>query len=299
MGSLIGSPANLLLIGALDLYNVPGREQISFLNWFFWSVPLVIIFTTVAWALIITFGVSKAMHGVTAPVDNMNGPLRLSPDQKRGGQLFLFFVAFWILEGILKGLWPLFNDLEPYVCGGFFVYFVYLTFVKPSGIQRAPLLRLQDMINGLPKRGLLFLAVVIVLIPTIRGFQWDRHAASLFSELMHPETSPFFVFLGTTLGVIFLTEFFSNTVVSTAFFSIAYFTAPAYGMASLILMIAVSVASTCAFMTPIATPCNALAFGEMKKTSLGSMLLFGLPLNVAGALLITLWLQFVIPLVYL
>jgi len=59
MGSLIGSPANLLLIGALDLYRVPGREQISFLNWFIWSVPLVISFTAVAWALLATFGVPK------------------------------------------------------------------------------------------------------------------------------------------------------------------------------------------------------------------------------------------------
>jgi sodium-dependent dicarboxylate transporter 2/3/5 len=51
-------------------------------------------------------------------------------------------------------------------------------------------------------------------------------------------------------------------------------------------------------MTPIATPCNALAFGEMKKTSLGKMLALGLPLNIVGALLITLWLQFIIPFVY-
>jgi hypothetical protein len=36
----------------------------------------------------------------------------------------------------------------------------------------------------------------------------------------------------------------------------------------------------------------------MKKTSLRKMLILGFPLNIIGALLITLWLQFVIPLVY-
>lgn len=34
MASLIGSPANLILLGVLDLYHVPGREQITFFNWF-------------------------------------------------------------------------------------------------------------------------------------------------------------------------------------------------------------------------------------------------------------------------
>ena len=298
MGSLIGSPANLLLIGALDLYNVPGREQISFLNWFFWSVPLVVLFVATAWGLIVTFGVSKQMQGVAANLDDMAGSPGLSLDQKRGGQLFVLFVAFWILEGILRALWPVFARIEPYVCVGYFVLFVHLTFVKPWGQKRAPLLRLKHMVSGLPKRGLVFLGVVILLIPVIRGFQLDQRAAAFFSDLIRPGTSAFLVFFGITLSVIFLTELLSNTVVSTAFFSIAFFAAPIHDMAPLILMIAVSIASTCAFMTPVATPCNALAFGEMKSTSLGKMLVLGLPLNIIGALLITLWLQFVIPFVY-
>ena len=287
-----------MLIGALDLYNVPGREQISFLNWFFWSVPLVVLFVATAWGLIVTFGVSKQMQGVAANLDGMAGSLGLSLDQKRGWQLFVLFVAFWILEGILRALWPVFARIEPYVCVGFFMLFVHLTFVKPWGRQRAPLLRLKHMVSGLPKRGLVFLGVVILLIPVIRGFQLDQRAAAFFSDLIRPGASAFLVFFGITLSVIFLTELLSNTVVSTAFFSIAFFAAPIHDMAPLILMIAVSIASTCAFMTPIATPCNALAFGEMKSTSLGKMLVLGLPLNIIGALLITLWLQFVIPLVY-
>jgi sodium-dependent dicarboxylate transporter 2/3/5 len=287
-----------LLIGALDLYSVPGREQISFLNWFFWSVPLVIVFSATAWCLVANFGVSKQVQGVAANLSGMAGPSGLSLNQKRGGQLFVFFITFWILEGVLRALWPVFAPAEPYVCGGFFVLFLYLAFVKPWGQKEAPLLRLKNMTSGLPKRGLIFLAVVLLLIPVIREFHLDRHAAAFFSDLIRPGTSIFLVFFGITLGVIFLTELLSNTVVSTAFFSIAYFAAPTHGVAPLILMIAVSIASTCAFMTPIATPCNALAFGEMKKTSLGKMLALGLPLNIVGALLITLWLQFIIPFVY-
>jgi sodium-dependent dicarboxylate transporter 2/3/5 len=100
------------------------------------------------------------------------------------------------------------------------------------------------------------------------------------------------------LGVIFLTEVFSNTLVSAAFFLLAYQLAQSHGADPLPLMVTVSVASTCAFMTPIATPCNALAFGEMRGTSLGAMLGLGALLNVLGALLVALWLGAVLPLVY-
>jgi sodium-dependent dicarboxylate transporter 2/3/5 len=258
----------------------------------------VIAFAAVAWALIATFGVRKTMQGTVAGLYGIQGYSGLSLEQKLGGLLFVFFVVFWISEGILKELLPLFVRYELYICIGFFMLFIYLTFLKPLGEGGAPILRLKHTVRGLPKRGILFLCIVALIIPVIRLFQLDKHAAGVFSAFIRPEASVFFVFFGTTLGVIFLTEVLSNTVVSTAFFPIVYFTSTAYNIPPLILMIAVSIASTCAFMTPIATPCNALAFGEMKGTSLGRMLVLGFPLNIIGALLITLWLQFVIPLVY-
>jgi solute carrier family 13 (sodium-dependent dicarboxylate transporter), member 2/3/5 len=298
MGSLVGSPANLLLIGALDLYKVPGREQISFLNWFFWSVPLVLFFVAVAWVLVAAFLVNSKVQGVAADLNGIKGSLRLSADQRKGVLLFVFFVSFWLLEGTLRGLWPSFARYQPYASICFFLIFVYGTFVRPCSERGTPFLRSGDVIRGLPKRGLFFLAAVVLLIPVIRGVGLDQYVACLFSDLIRPKTSAFLVFFITTLGVIFLTEFLSNTLVSTAFFPIAYFAAPTQNISPLILMMAVSIASTCAFMTPIATPCNALAFGEMKKTSLTTMILLGLPLNILGGLLITLWLRFVIPWVY-
>ncbi len=51
-------------------------------------------------------------------------------------------------------------------------------------------------------------------------------------------------------------------------------------------------------MTPVATPTNALAFGEMRGASLRAMLLLGFVLNVAGAVILTGWLSWVLPRVY-
>jgi len=51
-------------------------------------------------------------------------------------------------------------------------------------------------------------------------------------------------------------------------------------------------------MTPVATPTNALAYGEMKGASLRRMLGLGMVLNVVGACILTGWLGWVLPLVY-
>ena len=110
--------------------------------------------------------------------------------------------------------------------------------------------------------------------------------------------APRLLFFLTILAVIFLTEMLSNTAVVAAFFTIAYYAAMGHDMNPMYLMMGVGVASTCAFMTPIATPTNALAFGEMKGASLARMLGLGFVLNVAGAVLLTGWLSWVLPLVY-
>ncbi|MDM8522072.1 SLC13 family permease [Desulfococcaceae bacterium HSG8] len=295
MGSLIGSPANLLLIGALDLYQVPGREQISFLNWFIWSVPLVAGFLAAAYLI-----VSCQLPVVSGqlPVATDNGQRTTDNRQILAGRVFIFFLAFWIIESVLKELIPGFGPLEPPLCILFFIFFLHLVFIRPLGRYHGPLLCLTDIFTGFPKRGILFLCLLGVIISLVRIFQIDKWASVLLSDALRAEMSVSAIIFTIIIAVIFLTELLSNTVVSTAFFSISYFIAVDHSIHPLILMIAVSAASTCAFMTPIATPCNALAFGEMKGTSFPRMLISGFLLNIIGAGLMTLWLQFVIPIVY-
>jgi len=71
MGSLIGSPANLLLIGALDFYAVTGRELINFFSWFLWSVPLVVVFVVAAWVLVVSFAVPRNAKGMIVSLDSV------------------------------------------------------------------------------------------------------------------------------------------------------------------------------------------------------------------------------------
>jgi len=296
MGSLIGSPANLILIGALDLYKVYGRENITFLNWFIWSIPLVCIFIFIAF-IIILFNIPNDCRKYNIEIKN-NYLTQMNNKQKVGLKLFIFFIFFWIFESILKKLFPIVNSYNPIFCLFFFAIFLYLLFIKKYSAKKQTLLHFNEILSGLPKRGILFIGLLLIIITCVRIFKLDKKAADFLSQIIIQDINVFLIILFTVISVILLTEFFSNTIVSAAFFPIAYHISIACDINPLILMIAVSISSTCAFMTPIATPCNALAFGEMKNTSLKKMIISGFILNIAGAFLMAIWLQFVIPIIY-
>ncbi|GBC59862.1 sodium:sulfate symporter [Desulfonema ishimotonii] len=298
MGSLIGSPANLLLIGELDLYAVPGRYQISFFNWFLWSVPLVAFLIIAAWGVIAFGAVPHGLRGARFRIGKSVCETDLTGAQRRGGSMFAVFLLFWSSDALLREIFPGFAVYEPAVCIGFFGCFCRMAFYGKDPMGNGPLLRLADLVRDFPRRGILFLGLLVALILAARLFHADRQVSDIFLKMVDGQTSRFGVIFITVTTVIFLTELFSNTVVSTAFFPVAYFTSADHGISPLILMIAVSVASTCAFMTPVATPCNALAFGEMKGTSLGRMIVLGIILNGFTALVMSAWLQFAVPRVY-
>lgn len=301
MGSMIGSPANAILFGALDLFQVPGREQISFLNWFLWSVPLVALFVLAAWRVAAGLGVPQAVRGVSVSVDHVDGGCEISDRQRYGVGLFALYMVFWVLEGVMRQSVSVFDQYSPLLCLAFSVVFLFLVFVRPaptSPYGAGPLLRVANLFQGIPRRGLMFMLLLGVLFGVVHWLKIDEMAVILAGELLQGDMPPVLLFFLTVLAVIFLTELLSNTAVVAAFFTIAYYAAQGHGMEPLFLMIGVGVASTCAFMTPIATSSNALAYGEMRGVSLRKMLGLGLVLNIVGAALLTVWLNWVLPLVY-
>lgn len=300
-GSMIGSPANAVLIGALDLFEVPGREQITFFNWFFWSVPLVVFFVLAAWFVVTRLGVSKVVRDTCVTIDCLGDVCETNSRQRYGGSLFWLYMGFWIGEAVARQAVPGYTAIAPLVAVGFFIVFLYLVFIRvapESEFASGPLLKVRDLLKSIPRRGLVFILVIGVLFWLVHWLGIDEKVVSWAGRMLQGDMAPLLLFFLTIMSVIFLTEGLSNTAVVAAFFTIAYYAAEGHGMNPMYLMMGVGVASTCAFMTPIATPTNALAYGEMKGASLGKMLGLGFVLNMLGAVLMTGWLSWVLPLVY-
>ena len=69
-------------------------------------------------------------------------------------------------------------------------------------------------------------------------------------------------------------------------------------LSAMLVLIIITLSCTCAFMSPIATGVNGLAFGGVKGVSFTRMLLVGCIMNIAGALLISGWVLGVISRLY-
>ncbi len=102
----------------------------------------------------------------------------------------------------------------------------------------------------------------------------------------------FFILLMVVTVVNFLTEFTSNVATATMILPVLAPVALASGMDPYILMAAATMAASCAFMMPAATPPNAIAFGT-GHLDIRDMISTGFVLNVVSILLITVLMYFI------
>jgi sodium-dependent dicarboxylate transporter 2/3/5 len=94
------------------------------------------------------------------------------------------------------------------------------------------------------------------------------------------------VILAVALLFIFLTELTSNTATAAMGMPVMAALAPVLGVDALVLMGAAALASSLAFMLPVATPPNAMVFGT-GAVSARDMMRAGVWLNLMGVLAIT------------
>ena len=89
-----------------------------------------------------------------------------------------------------------------------------------------------------------------------------------------------------TTAILFLTEITSNTATAATFLPVAGGIALGTGLDPMLLAVPVALSATCAFMLPVATPPNAVAYGSGYVT-IGSMIKGGLWLNLIAIVLVT------------
>jgi sodium-dependent dicarboxylate transporter 2/3/5 len=89
-----------------------------------------------------------------------------------------------------------------------------------------------------------------------------------------------------TVLIIFLTELNSNTATAAAFLPIAASVALAINKSPMQFVVPVTLAASCAFMLPVATPPNAIIFGSGRIT-VPEMAKAGIILNIFFSILIT------------
>jgi sodium-dependent dicarboxylate transporter 2/3/5 len=176
---------------------------------------------------------------------------------------------------------------------------LYVIFLHPfkigSNEEKSPLLRRCDILHELPRKGFLWIMIGVALSGLLIWLKFPGVASKWAAHWITSEQSVLLLILAIALVTTFLTEVVSNTVVLTSMFVALFPLTRSNPAISWQILLTISLASNCAFMSPLATPCNGLGFGSSHKISLRFMLVAGLIMNLLSAAAITLWVHYIVP----
>lgn len=292
LGTIIGTPPNTLLAGHMSTTH---DVNIGFGQWMLVGVPIAVLMMAAAWFLLAKVIFRPEIDDIPGGSDLIKEQLRklgpMSQGELRVLGLFGLAALLWVFVPIVTdlleaaGVVP--EDTEPPISdSGIAVGIALLLFLLPAGGEAAKGVRLLDWNSAvkLPWGVLLLFGGGLALS--------GQFSSSGLSEWMGTQVEglagvPVWVMVAIAAGgVLLLTEMTSNTATAATFLPIASGVAMGTGLDPLVLAAPVALAATCAFMLPVATPPNAIAYGSGYVT-IGQMVKGGLWLNMVALVLIT------------
>jgi len=298
MGSITATPANGILITYAVLNGIPGTQYLSFASWLVWGIPLVIIFVSIA-GLIISVVLRPWRYQKRSIQLPFEAEKTYHPFQKITVRITVFYFLSSFILSLLMMYFSGRTLLILFISGILTLLFILFLFflpvrVDPKTDSRQVLLTLADCYNELPTKGFIFVGIAVVLAAILYAFNIHEFFAGWAAWIIPTGISAFALFFFLALATSFSTEVLSNTAVQLSFFVVALPLAQTLGFPALEMLIIITLSCTSAFMSPIATGVNGLAFGGVKGVSFSKMLVVGFILNVAGALLISSWVLIVV-----
>jgi sodium-dependent dicarboxylate transporter 2/3/5 len=259
LATLIGTPPNALLAGFLrSNYQI----SIGFVQWMEIGLPLVIIalpllyffMTRVIFPISKDFSIAKKdeIENQWVALGSMSGP------EKRVGIIVLITAILWIFRPYLS------NYIDGLSDTGIAIGCAIVLFAMPSGQKEKTRLLVWDDCIRLPWEILILFGGGLSLAKNITASglaEWIAAQATILENV-----PLLLLMLLIVLSIIFLTEISSNTATAATFIPLLYAIAISLGINPYMMVIPATIATSCAFMLPVATPPNAIAYasGEIK-----------------------------------
>ncbi|MBK1734532.1 anion transporter [Halorhodospira abdelmalekii] len=290
IATLIGTPPNAVLAGQLEaLYDI----QITFASWMAFGLPMSILFLAITW-LYLAYGKHcrglDSLPGGQAQIrEELSAMGSIGTAERRVLIVFVAVAVSWVGRGFLPdGVLDQVGDASIAIAGGLAL------FLLPSGERKGERLLDWDTAAKIPWDILLLFGGGFALAA---GFSQTGLSATLAEALRVLDGVSIILIIAACVAlVVFLTEVTSNTATATVFVPLMGALAIATGFHPLVLMAAVAVAASCAFMLPVATPPNAVVFGS-RALSVPDMARAGLTLNIVTIVLTTLFVYLLLPVV--
>ena len=290
MATLIGTPPNLVLAGVIEKTYA---TEITFLQWFMFGFPLSIILLYICWIYLTRFAFKvdqKEFPGGKQEIENQLQ--KLGPISYQEKVIFVIFIATalaWITRSfLLVKIAPAIDDtIIAVLCA-------LVLFIVPSQKNKQALMTWKDA-KVLPW-GILILFGGGMALAT--GFETTGLAEWIGNHLTMLEGTSILLLLFVLITSInFLTEITSNMATTAMLLPVLVSLAIVIDVHPYILLFSATLAASCAFMLPVATPPNAVVFGS-GYLKIEDMVKKGIWMNILSILIITFFAYYILPLIW-
>ena len=280
MMTLVGTAPNALLAAFMqDTYGI----EIDFARWMLVGVPLALVMLPLSWLVLtrlvfkVDFVTSTEARSELRRMKREMGSM--SVPELRVAVIFTCMALLWMTRPLLTHLPGLaaLDDASIAMAGAIAMFLV------PSGSKEDPLLLRWTYAERLPWGVLILFGGGLSLASAVSN---TGLAGWLGTSLQAIGGLPLWVIVVAAAAmIIFLTELTSNTATTATFLPVVGAIAVEAGVDPIMLTVPVTLAASCAFMLPVATPPNAIVFGSGMLT-IPIMARAGLALNLIGIALV-------------
>ncbi|HFA51992.1 MAG TPA: DASS family sodium-coupled anion symporter [Bacteroidetes bacterium] len=290
MATLIGTPPNLVLAGIVkETYNV----EITFSQWLVFGLPISILLLFVCWKYLTRFAFrfrQKEFPGGRAEIKKQLHNLgKITFEEKMVMAVFATTAVAWISRSfLLKKIIPAIDDTIIAMVGAL------ILFLLPSGKKGEKLIDWETAVK-IPWGILLLFGGGLAIAA---GFQATGLAQWIGQQMtLLQGVALLLVLLVLIASVNFLTEITSNLATTAMLLPVLAAMAVTIGVHPYILMVGATVAASCAFMLPVATPPNAVVFGS-GYLSIPDMMRTGIWMNILSVIILTAITYYLLPLLW-
>ncbi len=291
IATVIGTPPNSVMIGLLENeYNI----QISFLKWMVIGVPFSAIMIVLSYLVLVKLMFPNKQHAFTASKNVISDELKklgpMSGKEKMVLRIFAITVFLWIFRTLINSLFPNLGLSDTIIS----IFAAISLFAIPYNLKKGDFILIWEDTSKLAWGILILFGGGLALA---KGMSVSGIVDVVTNAIAASDISVLFTASLLIILMLFMTELMSNVALIAVLAPVVAGIAIGLKIPILYLLIPVTMASSCAFMLPMATPPNAIVFAS-GYIKVHQMVRAGILLNlIAVALLIVLF-QFIIPLLF-
>jgi sodium-dependent dicarboxylate transporter 2/3/5 len=288
IATVIGTPPNSVMIGLLESeYNI----QISFLKWMVIGVPFSVLMIAISYLVLVKWMFPNKQLKFNASRDIIKTELtKLGPMTGKEKMVLVIFgitIFLWVFRTLINKLLPELALSDTIIS----MIAAVSLFAIPYNLKKG------DFIIKWKDTSKLAWGILILFgggLALAKGMSVSGIVDVVAHTIAASEISIFITAVLLITLMLFMTELMSNVALVAVLAPVVAGIAIGLEIPILYLLIPVTMASSCAFMLPMATPPNAIVFAS-GYIKVHEMARAGIILNLISVGLLILLFQFVIP----